>query len=78
MFGGPLTSIRSVLRDESAASLPLGFTVFSAVNTSAWLGYGLLILDDPFIWGPNVLGLASASTQLGLIVRYGNSAKNEE
>lgn len=26
MFGGPLTSIRSVLRDKSAASLPLGFT----------------------------------------------------
>jgi len=73
MFGGPLASITSVLRDQSAASLPLGFTLFSTINTSVWLGYGYLILHDPFIWAPNVLGLASALTQLGLIARFGSA-----
>ena len=50
MFGGPLTSMSSVLRDRSAASIPMGFTLFSTVNTSVWLGYGALVLGDPFIW----------------------------
>ena len=72
MFGGPLASIRAVLRDRSAASLPLGFTLFSIANTSVWLAYGLLVLHDPFIWGPNVLGLAALAAQLGLIVRFGS------
>jgi hypothetical protein len=40
MFGGPLASMTAVLRDRSAASIPIGFTLFSTVNTSVWLGYG--------------------------------------
>ena len=72
MFSGPLTSIRSVLRDRSAASLPLAFTLVSCANTSVWLSYGALILHDPFIWGPNVLGLGAATAQLGLIARFGS------
>jgi len=75
MFGGPLTSMSSVLRDRSAASIPMGFTLFSTVNTSVWLGYGALVLGDPFIWAPNVLGLASSLTQLGLIARFGTAPR---
>ena len=73
MFGGPLAAISSVLRDRSAAALPLGFTVFGVLNTSVWLGYGALVLGDPFIWAPNVLGLGSSLLQLGLIARFGTA-----
>ena len=75
MFAGPLAAMSTVLRDRSAAAIPLGFTVFSTVNTTVWLGYGLLVLGDPFIWAPNVLGLASSLTQLGLLVRFGTAPK---
>lgn len=73
MFSGPLASMQTVLRDRSAAAIPLGFTLFSTVNTSVWLAYGAVVLHDPFIWGPNVLGLASSLTQLGLIARFGTA-----
>lgn len=76
MFAGPLASMRAVLRDGTAASLPLGFTAFSLANTSSWLAYGLLVLDDPYIWAPNVLGLGSAATQLLLILRFGRTPKS--
>ena len=121
MFGGPLASMQAVLRDRSAASIPIGFTLFSTVNTSVWLGYGesprassplqaarptrpspldmscrsprircsprlaltphlrpgagLVVLGDPFIWAPNVLGLASSLTQMGLIARFGTAPR---
>ena len=75
MFGGPLASISAVLRDQSAAAIPLGFTVFSIANTSVWLSYGALVLGDPFIWAPNVLGLGSSLTQLALIARYGTAPR---
>ena len=68
-----LASMQAVLRDRSAAAIPVGFTLFSTVNTSVWLGYGALVLGDPFIWAPNVLGLASSLTQIGLIARFGTA-----
>lgn len=73
MFGGPLASMSTVLTTRSAAAIPIGFTAFSTVNTTVWLGYGALVLGDPFIWAPNVLGLASSLTQLGLIARFGTA-----
>lgn len=75
MFAGPLASMSAVIRDRSAASIPLGFTLFSTLNTTVWLGYGALVLGDPFIWGPNTLGLASSLTQLALIARFGTAAR---
>lgn len=73
MFGGPLAAMGSVLRTKSAAAIPLGFTVFSTVNTAAWLGYGALVLGDPFIWFPNVLGLGASLAQLGLVAKFGSA-----
>jgi len=73
MFMGPLAAMRSVLRDRSAASIPVGFTLFSTLNTSVWLAYGVVVLGDPFIWAPNVLGLVSSIAQIGLILRFGTA-----
>lgn len=73
MFSGPLASIRAVLRDRSAASIPPAFTGISIVNTSLWATWGVLVLHDPFIWAPNFLGLGSACAQAGLIARFGTA-----
>ena len=41
------------------------------MNTITWIGYGLVVIDDVYIWGPNVIGLGAAFAQLGLVARYG-------
>lgn len=71
MFSGPLASIKAVLRDRSAASIPPAFTVLSLVNCSVWTAYGGLVIHDPFIWAPNMLGFSSAAAQAGLIAKFG-------
>ena len=71
MFAGPLAAARKVVASENAAAIPLAFTLFSTVNTITWIGYGLLVIDDVYIWGPNVVGLGAAIAQLGLVLRYG-------
>ena len=71
MFAGPLAAARKVVSTKNAAAIPLAFTLFSTVNTITWIGYGLLVIDDVYIWGPNVIGLGAAFAQLGLVARYG-------
>ena len=71
MFAGPLAAAQKVVATKNAAAIPLAFTLFSTVNTITWIGYGLLVIDDVYIWGPNVIGLGAAFAQLGLVARYG-------
>ena len=71
MFAGPLAAAQRVVATKNAAAIPLAFTLFSTVNTITWIGYGLLVIDDVYIWGPNVIGLGAAIAQLGLVARYG-------
>ena len=71
MFAGPLAAARKVVASKNAAAIPLAFTLFSTVNTITWIGYGLLVIDDVYIWGPNVIGLGAAFAQLGLVALYG-------
>lgn len=78
MFSGPLASIRAVLRDRSAAAIPPAFTAISVINTTVWSAYGALVIHDPFIWGPNLLGLGSALAQAGLIARFGTAPPAEK
>jgi hypothetical protein len=36
-----------------------------------WSSYGGLVAFDPYIYGPNVLGLAATVVQLSLFAKYG-------
>ena len=71
MFAGPLAAARKVVSSKNAAAIPLAFTLFSVANTAVWIGYGLLVIHDVYIWGPNVIGLGAAFAQLALVARYG-------
>ncbi len=71
MFGGPLAAIKTVLEQKSTASLPFAFTVATFVNCTLWTSYGALVIQDPFVWFPNLLGLASSIVQLSLFARFG-------
>jgi len=72
MFMGPLAAIQTVMRDQSAASLPLAFTLASTANCTLWTSYGALVIHDPFVYGPNGVGLAFSFAQLALIARFGS------
>ena len=71
MFLGPLTAIRVVLRDRSAASLPLAFTLAGTANCTLWTSYGALVIHDPFVYAPNGIGLGFSLVQLALTARFG-------
>jgi lipid-A-disaccharide synthase-like uncharacterized protein len=75
MFSGPLASVQAILRDCSASSLPLGFTFATVLNCVLWATYGMFVIQDPLVWGPNVAGLVASATQLSLYAKYG---ENEE
>lgn len=74
MFSGPLLSIRAVLRERSARSIPPAFSVASTANCALWSAYGFLVINDPFIWLPNAAGFAAGVTQLGLYLHFGAAA----
>jgi solute carrier family 50 (sugar transporter) len=74
MFSGPLAAIQTVLRERSAAAIPLAMALASTANCTLWTSYGALVIHDPFVWGPNGLGLLASVTQLGLIARFGTAA----
>ena len=63
-----------VLRDRSAVSLPLAFTLASTANCSLWASYGAFVIHDPFVYLPNTAGLGASLVQLGLIARFGAGA----
>lgn len=71
MFGGPLVAVGTILKEKSTRSLPLGFTLLTFANCGSWLYYGLLYLNDPYIYIPNFLGFALAIGQLALFARFG-------
>ena len=71
MFSGPLMVIKEVIDTKSTKNLPFPMAIATVVNCSLWLGFGLLVIDDPFVWFPHVLGLGSGIAQLALFAKYG-------
>ncbi|KAJ1469262.1 sugar efflux transporter for intercellular exchange-domain-containing protein [Baffinella frigidus] len=64
LFASPLSTIATVLRDRSAASINMPFALVQILNCSLWELYGLH-LGDVYIWGPNAIGLLLGMLQVG-------------
>jgi len=71
MFGGPLAAIGTVVRERCTRSLPLGFTMAVNVNCNLWFFYAYFMLDDPFIYVQDGVGLILTTVQMALFARYG-------
>ena len=71
MFGGPLAAIRTVVRERNTRALNLGFTCIVNLNCILWFFYAYFMLDDPYIYLQDGLGILLATFQLGLFARYG-------
>eukprot|EP00943_MAST-04B_sp_MAST-4B-sp1_P008121 g8121.t1 len=76
MFGGPLGAIKTVINDENTNSLPVAFTVATFVNCVCWSSYGWFVIDDIYVWGPNLAGLSASIAQLSLYAKYGLPQKS--
>eukprot|EP00756_Hemistasia_phaeocysticola_P061530 Hpha_TRINITY_DN49_c0_g1::TRINITY_DN49_c0_g1_i1::g.110158::m.110158/K15382/SLC50A, SWEET; solute carrier family 50 (sugar transporter) len=75
LFSGPLAVMRQVIRDKNTSALPAPFAVASLLNCTLWSCYGVLVLVEPLVWFPNVLGWFSAVAQLALVVYFGGCSK---
>lgn len=71
-YAAPLSSIRQVLQQRSAASICLANNVTNLLNAVFWIVYGVAI-GDIFVWLPNVPGLAIAPVLIALSRWYPNS-----
>ena len=78
MFGGPLGSIKTVLKDKNTNSLPVPFTVAAFVNCICWASYGWFVIDDVYVYAPNLAGLAASSAQIALYARFGLPRKTDK
>jgi uncharacterized protein with PQ loop repeat len=70
LMSSPLAQINQVITQKSSAMLPFWFTVAAFCNSATWTAYGYLIINDPFVFIPNGLGLLSTFVQLSLFVLY--------
>jgi solute carrier family 50 protein (sugar transporter) len=71
LFASPLVAMKTVIREKSAESIPLSFTLASIVCCFLWSVVGLERMHDPVIYGPNLLGLGFGLLQLALKIIYG-------
>ena len=76
LFASPLSTVRTVIAQRSAASIPVPFTVVSILNCFFWSVSGVLDLHDANVVIPNVLGLLFGLAQMALISVYGDGKQN--
>lgn len=71
LAGSPLATLANVIKEKTTKSLSFNFTFATWMNAISWLLYGVLVANDPMIYGPNAFGLFLASIQLLLFAVYG-------
>jgi solute carrier family 50 protein (sugar transporter) len=69
--GSPLAVIRTVIKDKSTASLPFFTSIITWINNLSWVLFGLVVVHDPYIYVPNILGFVLSSLQMILFLIYG-------
>ena len=70
MFASPLSTLATVWRTRSTASLVPAVTVASAACSVLWALYGLLE-GDAYVYGPNVAGVFCSAAQGLLFLLFG-------
>jgi solute carrier family 50 protein (sugar transporter) len=78
MFASPLATLKQVIENKSARSIPLPFTLACLVNCLLWSIVGWFELNDFMIYTPNLLGLAFSLAQTSLKLVYKSTADYEK
>ena len=65
LTAAPLVTLGSVLKEKSTASMPSLENTFALfLSAVLWCAYGIIVVNDVFIYGPNIFGLGMTSFQL--------------
>lgn len=75
MFSGPVGAIGKVLKTGDTTSMSLTLTAAALVNCALWFGFGTVMQNDPYIYGPNGVGLAIQMVGLAMFARFGLKPK---
>uniref|UniRef100_A0A7R9WUL4 Sugar transporter SWEET1 n=1 Tax=Craspedostauros australis TaxID=1486917 RepID=A0A7R9WUL4_9STRA len=78
LFGSPLIVLRSAIRDRSAKSLPLPFTIATIINCFLWSVLGWFDMNDVNVYFPNLVGLSFGLCQLILKLVFGDGVAAPE
>ncbi|KAG7673326.1 hypothetical protein Ndes2526B_g03233 [Nannochloris sp. 'desiccata'] len=68
-YTAPLSTIITVLRTKSAATLHFPLAIMQIFNGGLWFGYGLAV-SDPFVWVPNAVGACTGMLLTTLILIF--------
>lgn len=63
MYGAPLVVVRQVLKTKSVEFMPLPLSVMTFLTSCLWFAYSILV-RDPWLFTPNVMGVALGAAQL--------------
>ena len=77
LFASPLSVLKTVVRKQSAQSIPFPFTITCLINCFMWSVAGVFEMKDFNIYFPNMLGFASAAAQLALRMYYGDGTNRQ-
>jgi len=76
LFASPLSTMAKVIRVKSAASINTFFASIGALCSMLWIVDGF-VLDDFYLYAPNILTLALGVSQLMLSAVYGSKPEPE-
>ncbi|KAI8919605.1 sugar efflux transporter for intercellular exchange-domain-containing protein [Entophlyctis helioformis] len=75
-YGSPLTNAVQVVQKRDASTIDPILAISTLLNTCLWTVYGFVIAD-PFVWGPNALGVVLAVMQIVLLAIFGRGNKGK-
>jgi solute carrier family 50 (sugar transporter) len=78
MFASPLAALKTVLETQSAATIPLPFTLASCLNCWAWVVVGVWDMHDVNVYGTNGLALLFGLVQVALKIVYRQGGKGDK
>mmetsp|Transcript_58812 Transcript_58812/g.97315 ORF Transcript_58812/g.97315 Transcript_58812/m.97315 type:complete len:182 (+) Transcript_58812:1-546(+) len=70
LMASPLAVVGTVIKQKSTASLPFVVSLAMTTNGLCWGAYGWFVIDDFYVYVPNVLGCAAGLIQLSLFAIY--------
>ncbi|XP_074646096.1 sugar transporter SWEET1-like [Tubulanus polymorphus] len=73
----PLIQVKEFVRAESCAGMSKLMVFGGIFCASSWFAYGKLI-NDFYVYSPNVPGLAVSAVQIALLLIYGDAKKTKE
>lgn len=72
----PVMEIRDCMKKQSSANISVSMLIGGIACATMWLFYGLL-LNDFYIYSPNIVGLATSAGKVACVMKYGSKKRTE-